>query len=321
MGAPPCRRGEKVYDMTNLDDNQAETRPNTGSKARSGTFQFAVGGRLITVTVPLYLILLLVFTSVSGYLLGNRSGSLERQRQADMLSIVKERNVQLERSLEEKEQEREELVALAESRSSELWSELDVRDRELRRLWTLVGKPSEAQPRRQSLASRGADATAQERYRALQSRLDTSNGELRKLALAARQYKARTIPSGAPCKGEMTSDFGYRIHPLYGFSKLHNGCDFTADYGTKIYATADGQVVRSEWYGGYGNTVEIQHASGLKTLYAHCEELKVKKGQSVKKGELIATVGTTGLSSGPHCHYEVHKNGKPIDPKPYLRTR
>lgn len=303
--------------MTNHHDAHTESSP----RPKVGSFQFRFGSRLVTVTIPPYLVVVLLTATLAGYLLGQRSASLEAERQERLLSIVLQRNSQLERSLKEREEERDQLVDLAEARSQELWSELDARDRELRRLWNLVGKPAEVAPRRQSLASRGTAESPRDRYRMLQSRVQAGNDELQQLAHAARQYRARSIPAGPPCAGEMTSGFGYRVHPVYGFSKLHNGCDFTADHGTPIRATAGGEVVRSEWYGGYGNTVEVEHPSGLKTLYAHCQELKVRKGERVKKGQLIATVGSTGLSSGPHCHYEVHLNGQPVDPRPYLKSR
>jgi len=116
----------------------------------------------------------------------------------------------------------------------------------------------------------------------------------------------------------MTSPFGPRIHPIFGVGRDHNGCDFTTPEGTIIFATARGKVTHSDWLGGYGQVVEIDHGFGYTTLYAHCAELKVKKGQNVLRGQAIATVGMTGLTSGPHCHYEVHLKGKPIDPKDFL---
>jgi murein DD-endopeptidase MepM/ murein hydrolase activator NlpD len=118
----------------------------------------------------------------------------------------------------------------------------------------------------------------------------------------------------------MTSPFGFRHHPIYGCARLHRGCDFTTPEGTRVFATADGTVASSDWLGGYGKVVEIDHGFGLRTLYAHCGDLLVKKGQQVERGQLIATVGMTGLTSGPHCHYEVHKNGEAVDPSSYLKA-
>lgn len=285
------------------------------------SFRFAIGRRLVTVAVPPYLpILLLAILGLACYALGGRQATADQRRQTEMLTILKERNQQLERSLTSKEQEREQVVALAEAASEELWSELESRDRELNKLWGMVGQPSRSEGRHYTLSSRGSGAATslKERYRELQTQFDKNGQELNELSTATQRFVAKCTPTLAPCQGEMTSGFGNRVHPIFGIGKLHRGCDFTAPYGTKIYATAEGQVLSSDWLGGYGKTVEIQHGFGLRTLYAHCDELKVKKGQFVRKGQQIATVGTTGLSSGPHCHYEVHRDKQPIDPSPYL---
>ncbi len=113
----------------------------------------------------------------------------------------------------------------------------------------------------------------------------------------------------------VASGFGYRIDPVYKVTKFHAGLDFTAPQGTPIYATADGRVKTSgSSSGGYGNHVVINHGYGYETLYGHMVRVKVRAGQSVKRGEVIGWVGNTGKSTGPHCHYEVHKNGNPVDP-------
>lgn len=113
----------------------------------------------------------------------------------------------------------------------------------------------------------------------------------------------------------VASGFGYRIDPVYKVTKFHAGLDFTAPQGTPIYATADGRVKTSgSSSGGYGNHVVINHGYGYETLYGHMVRVKVRTGQNVKRGEVIGWVGNTGKSTGPHCHYEVHKNGNPVDP-------
>lgn len=113
----------------------------------------------------------------------------------------------------------------------------------------------------------------------------------------------------------IASGFGYRIDPVYKTVKLHPGLDFTAPSGTPIYATADGVIINAGNRGdGYGNHVIINHGYGYKTLYGHMYRIKVKVGQRVKRGEVIGWVGSTGKSTGPHCHYEVIKNGNKIDP-------
>ena len=113
----------------------------------------------------------------------------------------------------------------------------------------------------------------------------------------------------------MASGFGYRIDPVYKTVKMHAGLDFAAPQGTPIYATANGTVTLSGNIGdGYGNHVVINHGYGYETLYGHMYRVKSRRGQRVKRGEIIGYVGSTGKSTGPHCHYEVHKNDRPLDP-------
>lgn len=113
----------------------------------------------------------------------------------------------------------------------------------------------------------------------------------------------------------IASGFGHRIDPVYKTVKFHAGLDFSAPQGTPIYATADGNVITAGSTGnGYGNHVIINHGYGYETLYGHMVRVKVRNGQAVKRGEVIGWVGSTGKSTGPHCHYEVHKYGQKIDP-------
>ena len=113
----------------------------------------------------------------------------------------------------------------------------------------------------------------------------------------------------------LASGFGYRVDPVYKTVKFHAGLDFAAPLGTPIYATADGVVrVAGNLGNGYGNHVVVNHGYGYETLYGHMYRIGVKNGHRVKRGEVIGYVGSTGKSTGPHCHYEVHKNGRPLDP-------
>ena len=113
----------------------------------------------------------------------------------------------------------------------------------------------------------------------------------------------------------MASGYGYRIHPIYKTRKLHTGMDFSAKTGTPIYATGNGKIEKvKKSRRGYGNYVVINHGYGYKTLYAHMSKYIVRKGQEVKRGDVIGYVGNTGMSMAPHLHYEVHKNGKKINP-------
>lgn len=117
------------------------------------------------------------------------------------------------------------------------------------------------------------------------------------------------------------SSFGMRYHPILKVVRPHEGIDLTAAKGTPIYATADGTVVQAGYReGGFGKKVLIDHGYGYSTLYGHCDEILVQPGQKVSRGEVIARVGSTGLSKSPHLHYEVHVNGRPVDPINYYAT-
>lgn len=121
-----------------------------------------------------------------------------------------------------------------------------------------------------------------------------------------------------PCNGPITSPYGYRVHPIFGTTIFHSGMDIGVDYGTPIHAADSGTVIYAGWISGYGNAVIIDHGNGMQTLYGHNQSLNVSEGQSVSKGDVIAYAGSTGNSTGPHCHFEVRNNGSPVDPMAYL---
>ncbi len=133
-----------------------------------------------------------------------------------------------------------------------------------------------------------------------------------------QENKLASIPAIQPVSNNdltrIASGFGYRIHPIYGIPKMHNGLDFTATQGTPIYSTGDGRVTTAGPGTGTGNHVIINHGYGYETVYMHMVRIKVRDGQLVKRGQIIGWVGSTGASTGPHCHYEVHINGRPVDP-------
>jgi murein DD-endopeptidase MepM/ murein hydrolase activator NlpD len=118
----------------------------------------------------------------------------------------------------------------------------------------------------------------------------------------------------APVSGPITSTFGSRMHPILRFLRMHNGVDYGAPMGAPIVAAADGQVVRAGWAGGYGRQVRIAHEGGLTTSYSHMSRIVAGEGGLVRRGELIGYVGSSGLSTGPHLHYEVLRNGTPVNP-------
>jgi murein DD-endopeptidase MepM/ murein hydrolase activator NlpD len=134
-----------------------------------------------------------------------------------------------------------------------------------------------------------------------------------------QEAKLASLPAIQPVSNKqlnrIASGFGMRIDPVYGTPKMHKGLDFTAPQGTPIYATGDGVVAVAGNSGdGYGNHVEINHGYGYQTLYGHMVRVKVRNGQKVKRGEIVGWVGSTGKSTGPHCHYEVSINGANVNP-------
>lgn len=128
-------------------------------------------------------------------------------------------------------------------------------------------------------------------------------------------------PKGWPLPGRITSYFGKRENPLHGGDDFHSGIDISASSGTPVKATADGVVSFSGWSGGSGNLVVIEHGLGYSTFYAHNKSILVKIGQHVKRGDIIAYSGATGNATGPHSHYEIWKDGKPVNPMPFLEGR
>ena len=137
-----------------------------------------------------------------------------------------------------------------------------------------------------------------------------------------RQHTPDRYPFTDGATRNHSPGFGYRIHPILGFFEFHTGIDIEGKLGEPIYAVADGLVTKANWYGGYGLCVVIKHRAdndGIESLYGHCDELVVKEGQEVKKGELIAYVGSTGMSTGPHTHFEIRVGGHATDPDDFIQ--
>jgi murein DD-endopeptidase MepM/ murein hydrolase activator NlpD len=140
-----------------------------------------------------------------------------------------------------------------------------------------------------------------------------------KTTIEQRNAQKDATPSIWPASGTVTSHFGWRSSPFGSWQgDWHPGLDIANDYGTAIVATAEGVVVFSGWYSGYGNMVQIDHGNGIVTAYGHCAQNLCQVGDKVKKGDLIAYMGSTGYSTGPHVHYEVRLNGTAVDPANYL---
>ena len=136
-----------------------------------------------------------------------------------------------------------------------------------------------------------------------------------------QEIRMENIPAIQPVMNKdlkrVASGYGMRIDPVYHVRKFHQGMDFTAPTGTEVFATGNAKVDFAGWKQGYGNTVILDHGYGYKTLYAHLYKILVRKGQKVRRSDIIALVGNTGKSTGPHLHYEVRLNNKPVDPRNY----
>lgn len=139
-------------------------------------------------------------------------------------------------------------------------------------------------------------------------------------AVARQQERLKCLPSIWPVQGWVTSGFGYRPDPFTGKREMHQGMDIIAPRGTPIVAPADGKVVYAGWKSGFGRTVEIDHGWGVTTFYGHCNSLRVSGGKRVKRGEVIATVGSSGHATGNHLHYGVKLNGNWVNPADYILT-
>ena len=143
---------------------------------------------------------------------------------------------------------------------------------------------------------------------------ETMRREFPGAASYASDSAPHTMPSIWPAAGYVSSPYGLR----FGGTEFHQGIDIAADMGTPIVATADGIVTAAGWNGGYGNMVDVDHGGGIVTRYGHASALAVTVGQQVRRGEVIAYVGSTGRSTGPHVHYEVRVDGQPVNPAGYL---
>lgn len=162
---------------------------------------------------------------------------------------------------------------------------------------------------------------AEQRMPQLNAALDDNVKPALEDTLEEEKAREAAYPDGKPLNIPLvvTSEFGFRPNPFGGRSyEKHNGIDFTGPYGTPIVATGDGTIVRSDYYGGYGKAVVIDHGYGLETLYAHMSELELDAGTKVNRGEVIGYLGSTGRSSGPHLHYTIYHNGEAVNPREYL---
>lgn len=237
--------------------------------------------------------------------------------QMELVKRIAENDIQMleeiEAALEEQEQKKEELeqqklevVALKE--------EVEVQMAELE---------SKKDEQQQFLASAREEKRTIERVLEEEEKAHRQASEMiRRLELEERVSSA-TSPSElawpTPSYARITSDYGWRTHPILRDTRFHTGIDIAAPMGSTVVAASDGEVVYAGWHGGYGKTVIIMHGGGITTLYAHLSTISVSSGQLVTRGKRIGGIGTTGLSTGPHLHFEVLENGQHTSPWQYLR--
>jgi len=159
--------------------------------------------------------------------------------------------------------------------------------------------------------------------KAFQARLDESMKSIAEIREYIRDQKDiyRATPVGWPLEGHITSGYGTRSHPVYDEERLHSGVDISVPYGSEVKVTADGVVALADHAGGGGIVVIVEHGHGFRTAYAHNSKTLVTVGQHVKRGDVIALSGSTGVSTGPHLHYEVWKSGKHVNPSEYLEKK
>jgi murein DD-endopeptidase MepM/ murein hydrolase activator NlpD len=239
----------------------------------------------------------------------------EQHRYQGLVAALEQTQADLDAQRGDRERKRGQLADLADRRRELLYAatlQKNAVAQQVRQLEDLTAE-EEAQLQKLIVERQREEAEAERRARmaAIQAR--------RAAAIAAgRTPENETLGAPGqfiwPAQGPVVSPFGMRWHPILGGYRMHTGIDIGAPYGAPIVASADGVVLFVGWYGGYGNTVILDHGSGYSTLYAHCSAILVSQGQDVARGQAIARVGATGYATGPHLHFEIRVNGVPVNP-------
>lgn len=229
---------------------------------------------------------------------------------SNILMNMKVKQESIEKKKAELEDEKTKLVGLKQQ-SSKKKNELSVVSRENKNLYSKLSSD-------QKELEKALDAEIKESKEIeaeIQAIMAASNNS--NLQYNGKRYNIlKNSEAGKTIK--VTSSFGNRYHPVLHVYKLHTGMDYGVPSGTPVHAMADGEVIIAKYSGGYGNYIVINHGSGITTLYAHNSKLLVKVGDKIEGGQVISKSGNTGYSTGPHLHFEVRKNGTPINPAPYV---
>jgi len=236
----------------------------------------------------------------------------DQRRVTDEAQAEAERHQLILAQLEGDEQSHVQLIAVLEGDSARLTGELRAR--------AAAAEEAAAAAAAEAAAAASAARRASEQVRPSTGPTGStgSTGESSVEVAAGPPPASKAGALQRPVDGPITSGYGYRIHPIFGISRLHTGIDFSGPSGTPIYAADGGVVVSAGGRGGYGNATVVDHGGGMATLYAHQSRLGVSAGERVERGQVIGYVGSTGISTGPHLHFEVRIDGQPVDPAAYL---
>lgn len=248
----------------------------------------------------------------------NRLELLKRVIRSDYNLILEIQNqkAQIEAKEEQLEKDKARLDALAQE-AQKAQSQIAAKKAEQQKVL------DDAKDNKAAAAQMEQDLIAESKrvHNLIQERLRQQEAARQAASQSGGEAPSYTQGSGVlswPCNGPITSPYGYRVHPIFGTTIYHSGIDIGVDYGTPIHSADSGTVIYTGWISGYGNAVIIDHGNGMQTLYGHNQSLNVSEGQSVSKGQVIAFAGSTGNSTGPHCHFEVQVNGSAVDPMGYL---
>ncbi len=220
----------------------------------------------------------------------------------DILKVMKEEKDLIETKKRTLESHESKMIVMLQDMENKR-KELEVSRGELRRLKSQIQQDSKG----------------------LENQIDELNAYAEKIAAEIRKkqsggkYTGGEMAWPAPGYTRITSPYGYRIHPILKTKKLHTGIDIGISSGKSVVAAGDGKVIHANWLGGYGKVIMIDHGGGIVTLYAHNSSLVVSEGDKVKKGDVVSKAGSTGMSTGPHLHFEVRKDGKYVDPIPWVK--